>query len=482
MIVEAEDLAFTYAGQESPAGIPASLKLAAGHVRAITGPNGSGKTTLHRVLSGLAPTVFRGRLSGRGAVLGLPLPLPEGPPSSAGIMTDSAITQLTGLRSTVAGEIVVSLENRGWSRDQIRERTAQLLASLDLEPIAQRSPVTLSGGELQRVLIAAAIAHQPRLIIMDDPTLHLDPDAQIDLRSILTQEVEGGAAVLFTSSSDDEARRLGADETTQLGRGEQAKEALNEGSVLAPRGSEPVLLAMRDVSYAYTHGPRAAKGVNMCIQRGEVVGLVGPNGSGKTTLARLALGLLQPDSGRIEVRGRDRRDRHASDVARDIGLVFQNPADQLFKRSALMEASFGPRLRGAGRQEAERLAEAALLATGLFEVGDANPRDLGWSERRLLCLASMLAAQPPLLILDEPTAGLDPRQSAVVSRIMRLWARRGGGVLAVTHDRSWATTSCDSLVRMERGVLGVPERVGQNALTDMVPPAENHSGSPPHDN
>ena len=464
MIAEASDLTFTYDGTERPATPPVSLSLEAGHIHAIAGPNGGGKTTLARILSGLAPSVFRGRLGGRGEVVGSPLPFLAGPPPTAGILTDSALAQLTGVRSTVAGEIGISLENRGWPPRQIRRRVGDLLASLGLEAVAERSPMTLSGGELQRVLVAGAIAHEPAVLIMDEPMLHLDPGALRGLRSLLMREVEDDRAILFTSSSKEEARSLGAGELTRLSLDERPKEAGGEETGLAPGGTEPVLLAMHDVSFAYRRGVAAARGLNIRIRRGEVVGLVGRNGSGKTTLARLALGLLQPDAGRIEVRGRDRRDRPASDVATDIGLVFQNPQDQLFKNSVLNEASFGPRLRGAGRKAAKRRAEAALGLTGLLERRDANPRDLGWSERRLLSLASMLAAQPPLLILDEPTAGLDPRQRTLVRRIMALWADRGGGVVAITHDLTWAALACDSIIRMDKGQLGVAEKVGQEAL------------------
>ena len=459
MIAGASDLTFTYEGTERPAIHPVSLSLEAGRIHAVTGPNGAGKTTLARVLSGLAPSVFGGRLGGRGEVMGSPLPLLGGPPPAGGILTDSSVAQLTGIRSTVAGEIGISLENRGWPPGRIRRRVGHLLASLDLEGVAQRSPMTLSGGELQRVLVAGAIAHEPGVLIMDDPMLHLDPGALCGLRSLLMRQAEHGRAVVFTSASEAEARSLGAGEFTGLPLEDRPEEAGVEETDLAPGGTEPVLLAMHDVSFAYPRGAAAAHGLNIRIRRGEVVGLVGRNGSGKTTLARLALGLLQPDTGRIEVCGRDRHDRPASEVATDIGLVFQNPQDQLFKNSVLSEASFGPRLRGAGREEARRRAEAALRATGLVERRGANPRDLSWSERRLLSLASMLAAEPPLLILDEPTAGLDPRQRSLVHRAMRLWAGRGGGVLAITHDLTWAGLACDSFVRMERGKLGVAEKV-----------------------
>ena len=462
MITEVSGLTFTYQGTDRPASPPVSLSLEAGRVHAITGPNGAGKTTLLRVLSGLAPSVFGGRVGGRGQVMGSSLPLLGGPPPGAGILTDSALAQLTGVRSTVAGEIGISLENRGWPPSQIRRRVEHLLASLELEAVAERSPMTLSGGELQRVLVAGAIAHEPVVLIMDDPMLHLDPGTLSGLRSLLVREAEYGRAVVFTSSSEEEARSLGAGELTGLALEDRPEEAGVEESDLAPGGTEPVLLAMHGVSFAYPRGAAAVHGLNIRICRGEVIGLVGRNGSGKTTLARLALGLLQPDTGRIEVCGRDRHERQASDVATDIGLVFQNPQDQLFNNSVLSEASFGSRLRGAGREEARRRAEAALRATGLVERRGANPRDLSWSERRLLSLASMLAAEPPLLILDEPTAGLDPRQKTLVRRAMRLWAGRGGGVLAITHDLTWAAVACDSILPMEKGELGVVGKVGRD--------------------
>lgn len=454
MIAEACDLTFTYRGSKRPAGSPLSLKIEAGRIHAVTGPNGGGKTTLLRVLSGLAPNVFSGRVGGYGEVVGSRLPLGAGPPPEVGVLTDAAAAQVTGVRSTVAGEIGIPLENRGWPPDRIRQRVDDLLASLGLGALAERPPMMLSGGELQRVLIACALAHEPALLILDDPMLYVDPAGLRDLGRLLTREAARGRAVLVTASCAEEVSVLGAGEPTRLSLLGAPAESDGCEHDLAPAGTETVLLAMYDVSFAYPCGPVVTRGLNLVLRRGEVIGLVGRNGSGKTTLARLALGLLEPDSGRVEVRGRDRRDRPASDVAADIGVVFQNPQDQLFRRSVLSEAAFGPTLRGASREEAGRRARAALRATGLLQHCAANPRDLIPSERRLLSLASMLAAGPPLLILDEPTAGLDSRQRALVRRAMRMWAGHGGGVLAVTHDLAWAERSCDSMLRMENGRLG----------------------------
>ncbi len=453
MIAQGADLTFTYAENEAPAVSPTSFELVPNSVTAITGRNDSGKTTLQRVLAGLAPAVFRGDVGGRGQVLGSPLPLLDGPPTDAGVLTDSAATQLTGLKTTVAGEVAISLENRGWSEERIRSRLSFLLPRLRLEPLAERSPDRLSGGELQRVLIAAAIAHAPRLVLMDEPGLHLDPQTRQALRSILTQEAEDGCAILLTFPTDDEARDAGAESSIRLPpRGHHLTPTFGS-DVLFPRGDDRELLSFHDASFAYPGGTRAAANLNLRTHRGEVVGLTGANGSGKTTLARLALGLLRPDSGRIKVRGRDTRTARASSVAHDIGLVFQNPADQLFHGSAWKEVSFGPRLRRWNPSEVEQLAATALEATGLFHLRETNPRDLGGSKRRLLSLACMLASRPSLLILDEPTAGLDDTEREVVGQIVREWARQGGGVLAVSHDLEWAQLNCDYLLRMEGGVL-----------------------------
>ena len=288
---------------------------------------------------------------------------------------------------------------------------------------------------------------------MDERGLHLDPPTRQALRTILTQEAQDGRAILITSPTDEEAKETGAKTLIRLPPRVQSPTATFDSDVPFPRGNDRELLAFHDVSFAYPGGIRAAVNVNLRVCRGDVVALVGANGSGKTTLARLALGLLKPDSGHIHVRGRDRKKRHPSGIARDIGLVFQNPADQLFHASAWSEVSFGPRLREWSPSEVEQLATAALEATGLLHLRDIDPRDLGWSKRRLLSLACMLATRPPLLILDEPTSGLDDGERELTGQLVRRWALHGGGVVAVTHDLNWASRNCDHFLRMESGVL-----------------------------
>ncbi len=295
---------------------------------------------------------------------------------------------------------------------------------------------------------------------MDDPGLHLDPPTRMALRSILVEEAQDGRAILIAASTAEEAIEVGAERVTKLPARTQRPTPTFDSDILSPRGNDRELLSFHDVCFTYPSGTAAAVGLNMRIDRGEVVGLVGANGSGKTTLARLALGLLKPASGRILVRGHDAKKLPTSRVARDIGLVFQNPSDQLFHGSVWKEVSFGPRLRKWPDSEVEKLATAALLATGLLHLRDSNPRDLGGSKRRLLSFACMLAARPSLLILDEPTAGLDDGEQEVVAQTVRRWARHGGGVVAVTHDMSWAARNCDHSLQMEGGELAVAVGLG----------------------
>jgi energy-coupling factor transport system ATP-binding protein len=204
----------------------------------------------------------------------------------------------------------------------------------------------------------------------------------------------------------------------------------------AVEGSAPSVpsIELEAVSFAYPDGTQALAGVSLRIDPGEIVAIVGQNGSGKSTLVRHLDGLLRPGSGRVLLDGLDIRETHVARLAASVGLAFQNPDRQLFSGRVGTEVEFGPRNLGVRGQAVGDRVRAALASVGLEAEADTNPYDLGYSRRKLLALASVLAMQTPILVLDEPTTGQDARGVARVRDVVARAATDGRTVIAVSHD------------------------------------------------
>jgi len=203
--------------------------------------------------------------------------------------------------------------------------------------------------------------------------------------------------------------------------------------------------------HVYGGETRALDGVDLTIRRGERVGIVGQNGSGKTTLVRHFNGLLRPTEGRVFVDGADAAGRRVAHLAATVGLAFQDPDRQIFARTVRGEVSFGPRNVGKKGAELEGVVAAALAATGLDRDAEANPYDLGYSRRKLLALASILAMETPVVVLDEPTTGQDARGIERVRAIVAELAPAGRTVIAISHDMRFVAETFERVIVMRDG-------------------------------
>ena len=203
--------------------------------------------------------------------------------------------------------------------------------------------------------------------------------------------------------------------------------------------------------HVYGGETRALDGVDLTISRGERVAIVGQNGSGKTTLVRHFNGLLRPTEGRVLIDGADAAGRRVADLAGTVGLAFQDPDRQIFAGRVRSEVSFGPRNLGRSGPELERAIDDALIATGLDKDAQTNPYDLGFSRRKLLALASILAMNTPVVVLDEPTTGQDARGVARIRRIVADLSAAGRTVVAVSHDMRFVADAFERVVVMRDG-------------------------------
>jgi len=439
-LARVEHLGFSYPEPTTPALVDVSLRIEAGEVVALLGPSGSGKSTLLRALAGLVPHFHGGRFSGVVEVAGndtrrsRPADLAG---TVASLFQDPEDQVVFG---RPANEIAFGLENLGTPAAEIWPRVHDALAQAGIAQLAERRTETLSAGELQRVCLASILALEPALLLLDEPTSQLDPDGaealldhacELDGAVVLSEQrptlplercdrvffVEAGR-LLLDAPKDEALAWLAAHRPDYLPR---------EPAVPAADGGEGEALCRLDaVTYGYGDGP-VVDGLSLEVSRGEVVALTGPNGAGKTTLAKLAAGLLDPQGGTVERQGR------ACYLSQDPGryLVCERVEDEV------AIAVDGDLAR----------ARHTLAEVGLAGLAHRHPRDLSSGERERLALAAVLVADPEILILDEPTRGVDPSRKAELTELIRREAPRRA-TLVVTHDLVFAGDVADRAVSL----------------------------------
>jgi energy-coupling factor transport system ATP-binding protein len=421
-----ERLSFSYPG-EQPALQDVSLTLEPGEIVALLGPSGSGKSTLLRALAGLVPHFHGGRFEGRVLVAGLDTRRARPAELAGTVSTVFQDPEDQVVMSIVANEVAFGLENLGVAPAEIWPRVERALESVDAIHLWGRKTSELSGGELQRVCLASALALEPRFLLLDEPLSQLDPDAAALFLAAVDRL---GAAVVLSEHRVPRALEL-ATRVVFLDGGRILLDASRAEASEWLAANRPVytgacvhqtqahqgerLLALRGVSYAFREALPVLDAVDLDVHRGEIVTLEGPNGVGKTTLARIAAGLIEPQSGSVRLCGR-------------VGYVPQDPGRYLVKETVLEEVALA-----VGRDE--HRARAALEQFGLGWAPDRHPRDLSSGERERLALAAVAVAEPDLLILDEPTRGLDPERKGALGRWLEGYAASGRAVLVATHDR-----------------------------------------------
>ncbi|MEA2674483.1 MAG: energy-coupling factor transport system ATP-binding protein [Chloroflexota bacterium] len=213
------------------------------------------------------------------------------------------------------------------------------------------------------------------------------------------------------------------------------------------------MIRCEGLAYTYPDATLALDGIDLSIEAGERVAIVGRNGSGKSTLIRLWNGLLRPTAGRVLIDGRPTDGRHVAELARTVGMTFQDPDRQLFSSTCRREVAFGARNVGLRGGELDAAVDAALAAVRLDDRAGANPYDLGGSRRRLLAIACVLAMRTQVVVLDEPTMGLDSGEVARVAGIVATLAGAGRTVVAISHDARFVANSFERVVRLDAGRL-----------------------------
>jgi energy-coupling factor transport system ATP-binding protein len=436
-LAEVEGLTFSYPGSEQPALSNVSLRIEPGEIVALLGPSGSGKSTLLRAFAGLVPHFHGGRFQGRVVVAGRDTRRFRPADLAGQVATLFQDPEDQVVFGRVANEVAFGLENVGRPPGEIWPRVHEALAEVGGERLAERRTETLSAGELQRVCLASVLALEPLLLLLDEPTSQLDPEGA---EKLLDLACDLGAAVLLSEQRPTRPLER-CDRVLFVDQGRISLDAPRDEALdlLPPeyRPREPrslpeaggvgeTLCRLEDVTFAYESQP-VLEGTSLALQRGEVVALTGPNGVGKTTLAKIAAGLLEPASGSVEQNGR------CCYLSQDPGryLVTERVEDEV----ALAVGGDIARAR-------RTLAEVDLAG---FER--RHPRDLSSGERERLAIATVLAIDPDLLVLDEPTRGVDPERKRELAALLRAQAP-SRATLVVTHDRVFAMCVGDRTIAL----------------------------------
>lgn len=494
------NVSYRYPGSDVAALQEVSLELSSGEFCLLAGRSAQGKSTLLRAACGLVPHFHGGRFSGRVAVAGrdtrthTPASLGE----FTGVLFQDPETQL--VTSSVRAELSLALESRGQHAAAVARGVEEVALALGIDHLLERATHDLSGGEKQRVALAAAIAGRPSLILLDEPTSQLDPVAGDELLALLRRLNQEWETTILLSEHRLERALSGADRVIALEDGRvahdgsprsflawaaraapalqtpgaklfslagiepppasvrEARAALRARGLL-PAGAQggrsdaqpprqrrarrlEAALAMRGVWHELRDGPAILRGVTLAVRPGETVALMGRNGAGKSTLLRHAAGLLEPTRGRITRSGR-------------VALLLQNPGDYFLRDRVGAEASAG-----------------ALAHAGLQSLATRNPRDLSGGERQRLALAIVAggealdvtvtpagsrqhpaaAARPAAVVaLDEPTRGMDREAKAQLAAELQRRARLGQAVIVATHDPEFAAACGDRALLLADG-------------------------------
>jgi len=454
---------------------------------ALVGRNGSGKSTLLRLLCGLLPGQD-GEIFYRGEAVtrqNAPVPLP-----GIGVLLQDPDDHL--FCNTVFEDVAFGLLNQGKSAEESHLAATSWLAQVGLAEKAGSPPHFLSHGQKKRAALAAMLAMEPELLLLDEPAAGLDP-SQLEAIAAILAAYRGTlvvidhdlpflarlcerAVVLSAGSIQHDLpmadlmrhphnlREHGLDFTFRLSAVDRPPPHRQSHRHYQPRHdhghdahhqdcAEATLpiLELQHFSYHYPDGSQALADINLGIQAGEKVALIGENGAGKSTLAACLLG-LRAGSGQYFHHGREVDRKSRRELWRHIGMVFQNSADQLFCSSCHEEVAFGPRQMRLDKEETARRVREALAAVRLTGYENRVPLHLSGGERKRLAIASVLSMAPELLILDEPTAGLDPSNQEILLGILE---KIPAALLLITHDLFFARRLCPRAVLLHRGgVIG----------------------------
>lgn len=481
-----ENLAFRYRDRQETAIRNISFEARSGEVLLIAGASGCGKTTLIRCINGLIPRSYKGEVSGSVRVFG----------ENTATWKLSQISQKIGtvlqdperqiLGTKVLNEVAFGLENLNVPREEIIERVDESLRFLKIFHLRERETFTLSGGEKQKVALAGVLAMRPSILLLDEPLASLDPASAQDALDTARFLADQGMTILMVEHRVEDVLRIKPErvmfmsggEIRYLGNLSGLSKVVNYREVKLPaediverarqdpppveikvlpgvagRGAEEkALVKFENVAFGYESDVEVLHGLNLEINRGDVIAVLGPNGAGKTTFVKHAIGLLKPRSGRVLVNGRDTKQASVAQIAGTLGYVFQSPSHMLFAPTVREELSFGPKNLRHSKEQIEQEVKEALRIVNLSDKEQDPPLALSFGQQKRVSIAAILAMQSRILVMDEPTAGQDYQNYMnFMDSILGLPSFEA--ILFITHDVDLAVIYANRVLIVNDGRL-----------------------------
>jgi energy-coupling factor transporter ATP-binding protein EcfA2 len=428
------DLTFTYGGRSQPTLNGLNLDLYPGEITLIAGETGSGKSTLLNALTGIIPHHIGGQLTGEIECDGVSI-LPQTIRERTrfiGTLLQNVETQI--FTDRVSEEVAFGLENLNLAPNQITAQTDAMLAEFGLTTQHNWAIAALSAGQKQRLVLSCILAMGQPILLLDEPFAYLDRDTATLLLQLLCQRANQGQSILLIEHRLNLVERV-CDRIYQLEQGDlhlksdvEVQSRRDNSSLIQEASSrqkpsfQPVTITLRTQALCWSTYPAFP---DVQAIAGETLLLSGDNGCGKTTFLKLICGLLKPSRGRIEILGRDTRDRTVVELAKTVGFVLQNPNHQLFAETVRQEV-LPPGMQQSAQEILERLQ--------LDHCAEQHPQSLSQGQKRRLALGAVLARNPRICLLDEITVGQDERSLSLMLVLLRDFTQNGGTLLLTSHD------------------------------------------------
>ncbi|MHB8777008.1 MAG: ABC transporter ATP-binding protein [Anaerolineales bacterium] len=494
-----DNLSFRYRDRQGTAIHNISFEAEPGEILLIAGASGCGKTTLVRAINGLIPRSYKGEIGGQVLLFGEDVKDWKLSQISQKIGTVLQDPERQILGTKVLNEVAFGLENLSMPRDEIFMRVDEALNFLKIPHLRDRETFNLSGGEKQKVALAGVLAMRPSILLLDEPLASLDPASAQDTLDAVRALADDGMTVLLVEHRVEDVLRITPERVMFMGEGEirylgdvpGLSKVANYREVKLPaeqiverarqdpppveiqvlpgatgKGAEKeALVKFQNVAFGYDVEREVLHGINLEINRGDVIAVLGPNGAGKTTFVKHAIGLLKPKSGSVFVNGRDTREASVAEIASMLGYVFQSPSHMLFAPTVREELSFGPTNMKHPRRQIEMEVKEALKIVNLSDKENDPPLALSFGQQKRVSIAAILAMRSKILVMDEPTAGQDYQNYMnFMDSILQMPAFEA--ILFITHDVDLAVIYANRVLMVNDGRL-VADGTPQNVLRDF---------------